>query len=536
MKKLLSFSFVPLGFLILLLISSSFTTINAAKVKEKIKIKEGSSSNALLRSKLMSMEKAYPGPIGPSKLGLKLLKPGYDPMDRPNKGKMPDIISVGIKLLRVDEVSDIKEEFKANVLLKIRWKDQRLAGVIVPSDSPQLVDPMQVWTPGFALSNTAAPAQFLSQSIKLFSDGTIQLLKNINYAGSVKVDVHYFPFDVQNMELLFECPDYDRSQLQFIVDEKASITGVKGEDIWKLDNWSVQEETRKSIINGQPDSYVVATAKVRRLFGMTCATLVAPLYIIGNFCFMAFFVYIGDFSSRVGIVSTGFLTLIAFFFVINENLPKISYLTWLHHYCALTTLFVLYTQIAVVVTHFLDPENEASQKQHMSSIEMKIHLQEAEQDVQLAKEGSAHLEDVNLTDDDWEQHEVIIAAGKAFDRVDHSKNGQLDSKELLIALNVLGVENSTIKLARSIISKYSFTGDEDLDAMSRAEFITYVLHSFKSGAGIKDLMKLSNSAVCCGFGPHHAEVIDFWSKVLVPPIYTIVTIGMLISAGAFAKS
>ena len=61
---------------------------------------------------------------------------------------------------------------------------------------------------------------------------------------------------------------------------------------------------------------------VRRLFSMAVVTLVAPLYIIANFSFMAFFVFIGDFPTRVGIVSTGFLTLIAFMFVVDYFISK----------------------------------------------------------------------------------------------------------------------------------------------------------------------------------------------------------------------
>ena len=133
----------------------------------------------------------------------------------------------------------------------------------------------------------------------------------------------------------------------FKINQAQSVTKVDGEEIWLLDRWSVTEDTRVSIVNGEPDSYLVGTVVVRRLFSMAVVTLVAPLYIIANFSFVAFFVYQGDFPTRVGIVSTGFLTLIAFLFVINDQTPKIAYWTWLHQYCAITIMVVMCVQMEI---------------------------------------------------------------------------------------------------------------------------------------------------------------------------------------------
>ena len=492
----------------------------------------------LSKSATSATKNSIPQSYGPQKLGAGLLVKDYNPMIRPGKATAKaDIVSVGIKLLRLIDVSDIHQELKVNLLLKIKWKDQRLANIVDEIDSPQRVDSMQLWTPDVSLANAKGVTELLNEGAHLYSDGSIEVIRNALYTADVDVDVHYFPFDVQDMEVWFECPDYDGSQVQFIVDTLHSTTAAKGEEIWRLDSWTVGPETRTSLVSGEQDGFLVGTARVRRLFGMALLMLVAPLYIIANFSFMAFFVYIGDFPTRVGIVSTGFLTLIAFLFVINDNLPKIAYLTWLHKFCGLTMLFELVVLCEVVLVHVLDPKNEAGIEQQMNQFQLQLHRQEFEQDLQLARNGAANLANVFLSDEDFDQYDLVINAGKAFDRVDISRNGQIDSKELTIALQALDQKVRkvvTLEVALEIISKYSFSGDEDLDAMSRAEFITYVLdqHKHAKTTGMV-YANIKARRGCCGLTPKHAAALDWWSKRVIPTGYTVMTIIMLIMAGAF---
>jgi hypothetical protein len=248
-----------------------------------------------------------------------------------------------MRLIKLTSISDINEKLGANILLNVKWNDPRLKGIISKDNSPERVDPMQVWTPDVTLANPAEPVEILTESIKLYHDGTVQIVRGGIFTATVEVNVRYFPFDVQSMELMFECPSYDGSQVALSVNQDLSTPVGGGENIWALDNWAVREEIRPSRVDGEPDSYLICRAQVRRLFWMAMTTLVVPLYVIANFAFIAFFVTMSDFDTRIGIVSTGFLSLVAFLFVINDQMPRISYLTWLHKYCAITILIVMAT-------------------------------------------------------------------------------------------------------------------------------------------------------------------------------------------------
>ena len=117
-----------------------------------------------------------------------------------------------------------------------------------------------------------------------------------------------------------------------------------------------------------------------------------------------------------------------------------------------TNRYMILLNLLVVIMHGLDPDHA------IGALPPNMPLKRTDQDVQLAKEGAARLDHVRLTKEDWGQKRIVMAAGKAFDRVDVHANGQIDSNELLVALTQLCVERVTLKVAHSIIDKYSFAG------------------------------------------------------------------------------
>ena len=484
---------------------------------------------------------------GPAKLGVQILKPGYKPMDRPSKGTgKPDVVDVGIKLMNLQEVSDVDMLLGVNLLFQMKWKDARLAGIVKKEESPMRIDAMQIWTPGVAIANAASPPDLMSEGFRLYEDGTVELTRNGLYTAVVDVNVGWFPFDSQAMEIMFECPDYDGSQVMFVIDQGKSTTDVGGEEIWELDRWSVVQQIMPSVVNGEPDSYLVGTAVVRRLFGMAMVNLVVPLYVIANFSFMAFFVYLGDFPTRVGIVSTGFLTLIAFLFVVQESLPKIAYWTWMHLYLIVTIIFVLIVQIEVVLVHYLDPHDTNAELEAMDGVDKKHASAKEKIAIERAKQGAALLDDVTLPDEDFDNEEMVRHIFEAFEEIDTNKSGGLDAEELKVALVMIGVTNPSRQTCLDIIEKYSFPTDADKTKLSFPNFIVYALDQHKSGLVVDlDGNKMDRSSVSlidtvgadttlfCGLGPRAAMTIDHWTKRIAVVGYTFFTIVMLIAAGAY---
>ena len=491
----------------------------------------------------------------PAKLGVGMLRSDYKAMDRPSRGTdKADVVTISAKLVRIETVSEVDNAISAELLLVLKWKDQRLSGIVGKDEPPQRVDIMQVWTPGMSLSNAAETPEILSEGVHLAYDGTVTLVRDILFTATVAVDVHMFPFDVQSMELLFECPDYDGSEVTFLVDATHSTTEVKSEAVWLVDQYTVAQDMRKSLINGEPDSYIVVTISVRRLFGMACVTLVSPLFIITNFSFVAFFVYIGDFGTRVGIVSTGFLTMVAFLFVINDHLPDIAYWTWLHQYMFMSIISVLVVLIEVVFVHYLDPQNEAADAEKEDPIRLTLKRDKTLLvDKQVAEEGLRSIRggfsDTDKADgrsgsgseksgssESFISDKLLHVAVDAYNNVDSDRSGVIDVHELMAAMIHLDYPGVTVKLAQETIANYNFdrVDKEGGERMSRAEFIAFVADSKEFQTRIETMQEKESESILCGMDASHAGGINRWSKRVVPLAYLAATVVMLFVAGVFS--
>ena len=91
---------------------------------------------------------------------------------------------------------------------------------------------------------------------------------------------------------------------------------------------------------------------------MILTTILMPLILIVLFTFLSFLVWEKDFGSRITVTSIGFLTVMAFMFVVNDQLPRIAYLTWMHWYMSLCFLMTFIVNVHVSFVHFLNPVGE----------------------------------------------------------------------------------------------------------------------------------------------------------------------------------
>lgn len=473
---------------------------------------------SLLRAQVggLSSPDATTTPVGVQKLGVGLIKPGYVAMDRPGKGGPATPVQVGVKLLRVLDVIIVDDTLMSDLLIQLKWRDPRLANLVPAGSPPQRVDPLQVWTPGFELANARSPMQITHEGVKLSRDGTVHLIRKAVAPAVVSVDVSMFPFDKQELELLFESPDYGSNEVDFRVVANESTTDVDQEEVWEVKGWDVSRDTAPSIVDGAADVVVLARLTIKRMGGMAIVELVLPLFLVVNFNFLAFFVYAGDFGTRIGITSTGFLTVMAFLYVVSESLPKIAYCTWLHLYMAISFSAVFLVMLEVVIIHFLDPHNRAAdaQKQgrNMLRLEARVDMAEAQK--------QAH---------EWDDSKMNPLmrdkAMQAFSIIDSNGDGEIEAEEMLRAMIIMGRPDSQLENAEAILRAYDFDGNTQ--TLTRPEFIRWVATDDTVTAEQLDSIISSDSRLCA-LGAHHAVAIDYWTCRLLPMSFWVATLSMLI--------
>ena len=126
---------------------------------------------------------------------------------------------------------------------------------------------------------------------------------------------------------------------------------------WDLQGFSLTAKIAKTLLS-EKDSLIVGELHAKRKTPMILTTILMPLILIVLFTFLSFLVWEKDFGSRITVTSIGFLTVMAFMFVVNDQLPRIAYLTWMHWYMSLCFLMTFIVNVHVSFVHFLNPVGE----------------------------------------------------------------------------------------------------------------------------------------------------------------------------------
>ena len=132
---------------------------------------------------------------------------------RPDELKGPTNVYFVVFVLDINDIDDSAQSFTANVYLRLRWKDVRLAnkkGMIrqIPMD--------QVWNPRVLLANalgTASPS--LPKIVQVHPDGTVIYHQRYTGRFSQRMMLANFPMDKQIFNIQFVGTGYNADELTF---------------------------------------------------------------------------------------------------------------------------------------------------------------------------------------------------------------------------------------------------------------------------------------------------------------------------------
>ena len=90
------------------------------------------------------------------------------PKDRPNASDGPTKIEVGLYILDIEDVDNKEQSFTADVIIRLQWKDNRLAGI----ESPLSLH--AIWNPRIQIYNLRDVDTRFPEVVQINQDGTVQ--------------------------------------------------------------------------------------------------------------------------------------------------------------------------------------------------------------------------------------------------------------------------------------------------------------------------------------------------------------------------
>jgi len=220
---------------------------------------------------------------------------------RPSAGKGVDTVKFGVWAKNFYGTDLKKMNFKLDMVLSTRWKDQRVIRLI-PAGDDKLTLPWsqalkQVWMPAVVVTNRDIDKyEIISSSVTVFKTGEVLRVERAQTRIMKKFKLEDYPFDVQHLDVKVASSRYMLDEVALLPDMNAS--GVD-EDVWglyKLSAWSSQVyEDRDRYLQ---KSRGVLKIQVKRQLGKYFDDHLVPTAIILTIsCAVFYFPFAGPFTT-----------------------------------------------------------------------------------------------------------------------------------------------------------------------------------------------------------------------------------------------
>jgi Neurotransmitter-gated ion-channel transmembrane region len=121
-------------------------------------------------------------------------------------------------------------------------------------------------------------------------------------------------------------------------------------------------------LGGESISQVRFTIAISRRYNFSIWKVFLPLLIMVILSWTVFWLDTSELSAQATISVTTILTVIAFAFAIQTNLPKVSYLTYIDVFFLICYLFVFLTALEIVAVHIAGRSGKAARARRLSEL------------------------------------------------------------------------------------------------------------------------------------------------------------------------
>ncbi len=281
-------------------------------------------------------------------------------IDRPNADSGPTQISVGIWVADISNIDSAQQNFTAELAVVLRWKDSRLAhtgkGIVrYPLE--------QIWHPRVGIVNeTNSVSRKMPDSVEVDPDGTVTSRQRYAGAFTQPLRLQSFPFDRQTFRVQLVAVRYQSNEVMFVPDQVWIRDGLKGAGgispsvtlpDWTIEKWELKPLMYALAPHHQYSSYAFDFTASRNVQHYILKVIL-PLILIVIMSWSVFWIDPVHSNSQISIAVTSMLTLIAYRFAVDTQLPRLPYMTRLDAFILTSTLLVFFSLIEVLITTILE--------------------------------------------------------------------------------------------------------------------------------------------------------------------------------------
>jgi hypothetical protein len=264
-------------------------------------------------------------------------------------------------LADIIDMDEVNETFQMELILVVTWLDPRLS--FDPAEEGtnkklfqgafQFNEVYNAWWPQLLIINEIGSGDMNAVKIEVYPDGKVRYLEQRNVTLETPMDLRKFPFDAQSLKAFFIPFGDNRQSVELQVDQR--VLGATEEyaqkerhvDIaeWRLQNVDIKTGTTDYRYFGDKEevSQIELEITMKRKSANIIWKVIFPLVILVAMMWTVFWLDIDSLTDRLNISFIGILTIVAYQFLIDGNMPRISYFTF-------TDALLLYSFVIMAAT------------------------------------------------------------------------------------------------------------------------------------------------------------------------------------------
>jgi len=277
-------------------------------------------------------------------------------------------VTIGLYLIDVSAVNGADQSFTADLFVLQSWRDPRLEGL---SETTQRVPLDSLWNPRLQILNRRQIQTTFPDQAEVAPDGTV--ISRQRYFGtfSAPLDLHDFPIDHQRFSIRMVVPGYGPDEV-LLASAPDGVAGGRRSESFSIADWDLGEvdigpEPYRLTTGGREISGYILTFDGHRYLGFWAGKALISVSIIVAMSWIVFWIDPKFVAPRLSVTITSMLTLIAYRFVLEGALPRLSYLTRMDYFLIGATLLVLTTVIQVAVTTRAEDRDHGRKAQRINS-------------------------------------------------------------------------------------------------------------------------------------------------------------------------
>lgn len=275
---------------------------------------------------------------------------------RPEVDAGPTKVRYMVWLTDITQIDSVAQTFTASVVLGVRWRDPKLAHNEPGAKQYSLDD---IWHPRLLIVNeTGDTERSLPEIADVAPDGTAIYRQRIIGSFTQSLNLRAFPFDQDTFRVHIVVVGHRPDEIQLVPDDTAIALGMRNgigmAERLTIQDWRVTSVTTHArpfqVAPGlQIAGYTFEFTAARRAHHFIIKVII-PLLLIVAMSWAVFWIEPNDASTQVGVAVTAMLTLIAYRFAVDLDVPKLPYLTRLDAFILVSSLLVFFSLIEVLVT------------------------------------------------------------------------------------------------------------------------------------------------------------------------------------------